>query len=343
MAQPPPKGISEPSYPVHRPETEGGPSAPPQQQTSTQEQHDHRPNTPPPYSAPTSPLPTPLPPRQPLEYPGLPRLDYSLYSPQSFTRSSDATTLISQEPTLSIYPAKLLSLIQSLATVPPKPQIQIEGRNTDGGIDFNVRVNCMGLILPEDIKKRMTYVRTLQPGELGFRGDLKKTTAPTVTGGLEEWTKRFCADTGAIKHFVLERSVTNWDTSYLEGRLLSLVSGTGYPGRVTISFPLTHSKILIRNPDKVNKFFSSVTKVFTGTKKYEVVQSIWPYADVARGTHGRRVAVQDEEQWFLEWKDVIRHAILGKRRGWVTIEDKLEFLMEPIDSEQLARGWGPVR
>ena len=64
--------------------------------------------------------------------------------------------------------------------------------------------------------------------------------------------------------FVLERCVTNWDMSYLEGRLLSLVSSTGYPGRVTVTFPLTHSKVVIRNPDKVNKFFSSVTKVFTG-------------------------------------------------------------------------------
>jgi len=127
--------------------------------------------------------------------------------------------------------------------------------------------------------------------------------------------------------------VTNWDTSYLEGRLLSLVSSTGYPGRVTITFPLTHSKVMIRNPDKVNKFFSSVTKVFTGTKKYEVVQSVWPYADMARGTPGRQVVVQDEEQWFLDWKDSIRHAVLGKRSGWVTIEDKLEFLMEPKDSE----------
>ena len=45
----------------------------------------------------------------------------------------------------------------------------------------------------------MNYVRTIQPGELGFRGDYKQTTVPTITGGLEEWTRRFCADTSAIK------------------------------------------------------------------------------------------------------------------------------------------------
>ena len=83
--------------------------------------------------------------------------------------------------------------------------------------------------------------------------------------------------------------------------------------------------------------------IVLGTKKYEVIKSIWPYADVARGTPGRRVAVQDEEEWFLDWKDSIRHAVLGKRSGWVTAEDKLEFLMEPMDSEESTRGWAAAR
>jgi hypothetical protein len=52
---------------------------------------------------------------------------------------------------------------------------------------------------------------------------------------------------------------------------------------------------VIHSPDKVNRFFSNFTKVFTGTKKYEVIKSVWPYADVARGESGRRCAVQEEE------------------------------------------------
>lgn len=72
-----------------------------------------------------------------------------------------------------------------------------------------------------------------------------------------------------------------------------------------------------------------MTKVFTGTKKYEIIKSVWPYADVARGEQGRRCAVQEEDMWFNNWKDSIRHAILGRRKGWVTSEDRLEFLMEP--------------
>ncbi len=137
-----------------------------------------------------------------------------------------------------------------------------------------------------------------------------------------------------LNRFALERMVTNWDTSYLEGRLLSLISSTSYRGHVKISFPLTHSRVVIHSPDKVNRFFSNVAKVFTGTKKYEVVKSVWPYADVARGEMGRRCAVQEEEVWFADWKDAIRHAVLAKRKGWVTVEDRLEFLMEPRGEEK---------
>jgi hypothetical protein len=142
--------------------------------------------------------------------------------------------------------------------------------------------------------------------------------------------------------FALERTVINWDTSYLEGRLLSLISSTSYRGHVTVTFPLTHSRVVIRSPDKVNRFFSNVTQVFTGNKKYEIVKSVWPYADVARGEQGRRCVVQEEEAWFGNWSDSIRHAILGKRVGWVTIEDRLEFLMEPRlgDRDGKPADWG---
>lgn len=114
-------------------------------------------------------------------------------------------------------------------------------------------------------------------------------------------------------------------------RLLALINSTSYRGRVNITFPLTHSQVTVHSPDKVNRFFSNVTKIFTGTKRYEIVFSIWPYADEVRGIPGRKVVVQDEEVWFNDWKDAIKSAVLRRRKGWVTVEDRLEFLMEPKD------------
>ncbi|KIN07840.1 hypothetical protein OIDMADRAFT_22692 [Oidiodendron maius Zn] len=325
------KDYAEHSYAVNRSADVGSSSQQPQEI-----EDNDRPNTPPPYSGPTSPsMSQPQPVQSQLQYPGLPRLEYRLYTPATFTLSSDATTITSYEPRYSTYPTALVSLIQSLATVPPKPHIRIVGKSAGYEvIDFDVKINLMNLIVTDDVKRRMNYVKLIGTGDVGFRGETSQTTAPSVTGGLEEWARLFCADSASIKHFALERTVTNWDTSYLEGRLLSLVNNTLYGGRVTVTFPVTHSRVVIRSPDKVNRFFSNVTKVFTGTRKYEVVKSVWPYADVARGEQGRRCAVQDEESFLRNWSDSIKHAILSKRKGWVSVEDRLEFLMEPKESEK---------
>lgn len=188
------KGISEPSVAVHRP-SEAGPSS-----SQAPEIHDEeRPNTPPPYSGPTSSSMTaPLAPQPQPNYPGLPRLDYSLYSPKTFTLSSDRTAITSYEQRLSIYPAGLVSLIQSLATVPPKPQIRITGKTSDH-VDFDVKINLMNLIVPDDDKRgRMNYVKIIGPGDLGFRGESKETAVPHLTG-LEAWAQKYCQDPASIK------------------------------------------------------------------------------------------------------------------------------------------------
>lgn len=281
----------------------------------------------------------PTPPRLQPVYPGLLKLDYTLYKPKDFKLSSDKTTLTSYNPRLCTSPGALVSLMQLLATVPPKPQIRIRGNN---GNDFDVKINLMTMIVPEDNRRpRMNYIKVIGPGEKGFRGDTKETTTPTITGGLEEWARIFCEDPAALKQFTLERTVINWDTTSLEGRILSLISNISYRGQVTVTFPVTHSRVVVHSPDKVNRFFSNVAALFTGVKRYEVVRSVWPYADMPHGEPGRRCVVQDEDAWWADWKDAIRHAILARTRGWVSVEDRLEFLMEPKKEElvKLAE-WG---
>jgi hypothetical protein len=83
-----------------------------------------------------------------------------------------------------------------------------------------------------------------------------------------------------------------------------------------------------------------MTHLFTGTKKYAVVKAVWPYASVPPDTAGRAFAVQSEERWWADWKDAIRHAILSRRQGWVTVEDRLEFLMAPAKDPGRPMEWG---
>jgi hypothetical protein len=84
--------------------------------------------------------------------------------------------------------------------VPPKPIIRIKGTDSSTGtVDFDVKLNLMNLIVPEMEKGRMHYLKIIGSGEPGFRGETRMTTAPTITGGLDEWARMFCADGGALK------------------------------------------------------------------------------------------------------------------------------------------------
>jgi hypothetical protein len=142
----------------------------------------------------------PPPPQPQPTFPGLPRLDYTLYSPPTFTLSSDYTTITSYSPPLSTYPTKLLQTIQSLCTIPPKPTIRITG-TSNSEVQFDVKVNIMNLIVPDEGKGgrgRMNYVKLIGPREVGFRGDYKKAALPERSG-LEEWCRIYCEDSSSIK------------------------------------------------------------------------------------------------------------------------------------------------
>ncbi|KAK5651548.1 hypothetical protein OQA88_11913 [Cercophora sp. LCS_1] len=290
----------------------------------------HRSATPPPYSGPSShPEPPATPqPKGPQLYPGLPVLDYRLYLPPLFELSPDQTTIKSSAPYLSANASALVDLIRAQSTVPPKPQIHITGKQ-HGSLDFAIKLNLMSLLVPDDPRKRMDYIRCVGSDEVAFRGGVKPSTEPEVDeGGLEEWARRFVEDTGSVKSFTLERVVANLDLNWLDGRIRTLVASTGYKGSVTVSFPVTHYKVVVNSPDRVNKFITGMTTLFVGKKKYEVVKAVWPFATGQMGEQGRRCAVMSEDVWFREWKDVIKYAIMTKRQGWVTNEDKLEFIME---------------
>lgn len=307
----------------------------------------HRSQTPPPYSGPSSPsqsnlIPQPRVPKGPQRYPGLPQLDYRLYSPPLFELSSDCTAIKSTAPYLSANATALVSLVRAQSTLPPKPQVHITGKR-GSTFDFAVKLNLMSLLVPDDHpRKRMDYIRCVGSGELAMRGQPKPSVEPEVgDGGLERWARLFVEDQAAVKTFTLERVVANMDVEWLEGQIRSMVASMGYKGVVSVTFPVTHAKVVVQNPDKVNKFFTSVTTLFSGKRKYEVVKAVWPFATHKNGEPGRRCVVQSEETWWKEWKDPIRWAISTKRHGWVTNEDKLEVIMEGVGKGVATVDWGP--
>ncbi|KAF3767462.1 hypothetical protein M406DRAFT_253163 [Cryphonectria parasitica EP155] len=330
----------------------------------------HQSAEPPPYSGPTS-TSTPRQPsvpfssspssshhqKPPHKHPGLPLLNYQLYAPPLFELSSDCTTLKSTAPYLSSSASALVNLIRAQASVPPKPQLHITGtraNNSYGKPDFALKLNLMHLLVPDETatititttggkrgQQRMDYIRTVAPGEPALRGGTRPSLEPDLGdhAGLEAWARRFVEDKSPVKAFVLERTVVNLDTSWLEGQVRSLVAATGYKGVVSVTFPVTHARVVVQSPDKVNKFFTGLTTLFSGKSTYEVVKAVWPFASCSKEDE-RVCVVQSEEQWWREWAQSIRYAIATRRNGWVTVEDKLEAIMEGKGKGISTVDWG---
>ncbi|KAI0523638.1 hypothetical protein F5B22DRAFT_642743 [Xylaria bambusicola] len=338
--------ISEKAEQAHRPGNNGaGPSS----QRFAEHPSDTlaRPREPPPYSGPSNSAADPRRPtvtKGPQHYPGLPILDYRQYSPEMFELSTDSTTITSKASYLSENAKALSSLVRTLATVPPKPQIHIRG-SRGRRVDFHVRLNLMNLLVPDDPRHRMDYLRCVAKDEMAYRGGNEPSLKPEIGAGeeegLEAWCQRFVKDQSSVKIFTLERVVANLDHNWLEGQVRSLIASVNYKGNVTVQFPVTHARAIVQNPDKVNKFFTSVTTLFSGKAKYEVVKAVWPFANARNGEHGRKCIVQSEKVWWDEWRDPIKYAIIQKRQGWVTNEDKLECIMESKGKNASLVDWGP--
>lgn len=275
-------------------------------------------------------------------YTGLPRLDYKLYSPPNFTLSPDCTTLSSKAEYLTASASALIGLIRSQASIPPKPLIHIKG-NRGRTVDFDFKMNLMGLLVADDMSKRLDYIRCVAPGEVAFRGGAKPDVLPEVGDReLDEWCRRFIEDPAPVKSFALERVVANLDTLYIEGQIRSLIASTQYKGQINISFPVTHAKVKVKSAEKPSKLYMGMKNLFTSKHKYEVVQSVWPFATARNGEEGRRCMVQSEEVWWREWRDSIKYAMAQKRQNgaYVTSEDKLEALMEGKGKGVASIDWG---
>lgn len=321
---------------------------------------------PPPYSSPVSNTAIPRRPIRATSSPGtssststsatFPLIDFSKYTIPDSSLSKDGSTISTYHPAFSTNPANLVRFIQEQAALPPLPYIHTLGDDNGLQRDFDIKINMLPMFLNQTTgsnQHRWNYVKLVADGESAYRGRSTTSLSPTVKDGLDEWAKRFCKESSAVKSYVyslplnsmryrltlprftLTRQLSNWNTGYIEGQIRSLIASTGYNRAITITFPVKYSKIVVYPPrsNSFNSFFTTLVSPLLDKKRYEVVRAVWPYASLPPGpaaNPNRVPVVQTEEMWWEEWRDVLRSAVISKRSsGWLSVDDMLDFRMAP--------------
>jgi hypothetical protein len=285
---------------------------------------------------------------------GLPNIDFAKYEIPESTVSDDNVTTMTNLSILSQDPVTLEKFIREQASLPPKPHVRITGTHTKKArgcgddedvvvTDFDVKLNLLPYIVREE-GDRWNYVKLVDDNEEAFRGGNAKTTGQGGEG-LKDWVERFCEDSAKFKSFTLERVVHNWDTDYLDGQIRALIAAINYQGHLSITFPISRSRVTVNAPLEVSSVRFTwpytwwTSRTVLQPKKYEVVKSVWPYAKTA--AQPREYAVQGEESWWSDWKFPIRHAILSKSTGWVSVEDRMEVAIGGLRGlNESPKNWG---
>lgn len=305
-----------------------------------------------------------------------PLINFHKYIIPQAQLSRDGSTISVYHPSLSTHAETLVNFIKEQASLPPLPYIHVQGKD-HGTLEknFDLKINMLPMFLSQG-QNGWNYVKLVAEGEMAYRGRNTVSISPNVNGGLEEWATRFCKESSSTKsyvsifssisdefivffkkkkeeeekkgrggnisddisdRFVLTRQLSNWNTSYIEGQIRSLIASTGYNGSVTVTFPVKYSKIIVFPPRGTgfNDFFTTLVSPLLDKKRYEVVRAVWPYASLPPSPPGptssnRVPVVQGEEMWWEEWRDILRYAILSKKcSGWVSVDDMLDFRMAP--------------
>jgi hypothetical protein len=273
-------------------------------------------------------------------------VDLVNYAIPESTISKDKTTVTTTFPAYASDPRALVDLLKAQVALPPIALVHIRGTHPEHGgfgtatVDFDLRLSIMPLLVrPETDRWQYLTVSELGNND-GTR--LSGVMEAEEQSRLEGWAQRFCASPATNKSFIIERSVANWDTDYIEGQIRSLIASVRYTATLEISFPSTFTRVVVRPAaPSSSKWLGWLPKLEAANNfPSKPVQAIWPYANKPPGKTARTCASQTEQEWWQVWKAPIRNAILNKRQGWVAVEDWVESSMG-VNASQPWKDWGP--
>ncbi|KAK4033112.1 hypothetical protein C8A01DRAFT_19903 [Parachaetomium inaequale] len=254
-------------------------------------------------------------------------------------------------------PKTLERQIQLSASKPPRPSVRVLGTHSqtvqEKGksekktiTDFDVSVELTPYLFSDAARgKSWTQLRTVENTEKTRRGTVLRKRAPGVKQDIEitspkptlaEWCHRYCASHAGVKSFVLRRQVVGFDEEKMKQKLETLVRGTNYRGKVTITFPVRDDYTIVYSDCKANRWRLTPWIVwlcylsflwlltwpflFFSTKWFEVAVAEWPFS-VKEDDGTKRYVSMSEDHIYNLWGRAISRAVLDKRQGTLDQED----------------------
>lgn len=275
--------------------------------------------------------------------PGLPTVPFTSYTPKDCILSKDSSTISLSDVTLCSSTQDLQRWIVSQISLPPIPEIRIKGSHGWGGgteIDFDIRLNMLRYIITPD------HHQALVPKHVftSIANKPKTSITPSSTE-ISRLATQFVQNTSSQKSLQITRTLSNWDTDLLIGRLHAHILSLKYKGTISITFPVSMARTVLKAD---TSFASSIRNtLFGGSEGNKIeIETVWPYANRAGGeneggyTTERMCLVRSEEGWWRDWKAVVSQAIVDRRRGWIGLDDMIEYTSRPVREISVSKPWG---
>ena len=144
-----------------------------------------------------------------------------------------------------------------------------------------------------------------------------------------------------MSSLILDRRITQWDTPFLAGCIRSLLEDLQYKGNVSITFPSTHSRVVIENSDHSPPRSSPQILEKASLRIYDL-QAVWcPLGVSSNESDSAEQATAFVEKWWETWKMTVRQAILSRHQGLVGNEHWMDMAMGSVTVKADPGGpWG---
>lgn len=208
--------------------------------------------------------------------------------------------------------------------------------------DFDVRLDMTHLLVPGPNTPASLVWQELEiplPQSKAYRGSRIKTDCPQESApDADTYIQSYTSSPFPVRSFTLNRRIMYHDSGALEALISSLVGSTNYRGHLQVTFPVTHNRVRVYSPCWQNDcreqrwlrwiFYLTFLWIITWpylwfmTRRWEVVTAVFPYS-TAPENGNRQFVTKSEEDFYKEWKNSIRRAVVGKKQGWIDEEYKL--------------------